>query len=342
MKHIHFYGKYMADMRTIFHIVRDMGEYEVSSDLQGLGRQGSASGADYVVTSHSKPDNLPGKNIHVRHGHGVFPWIPKGFTDKKVFLKDYRKFHTIRVFGDMDKSVYMEYGFTEDRLMMMGMPFSIDLLAGVSPEQRAEFLLQRNLNPGKKTVLYSPTWGHNKERGFFVEWFQDGREAERVEKFCRYVREEMGCNLIVRFHEKRRYSEDWRKKYQDSFSRHGVHFEYLDDEPNNFQCLVCSDVLLGDLSSTHIYYYILDKPVVHIGLRPFRWKVDGGYGGIGYSRRAGYVVTEFNAMLDALSLSLKRPDEFSWMRKSVVADTVKYIGEESREAVEREIRRVCV
>lgn len=154
----------MADLKTIFHIVQEMGEYEISWNFQGFGRSGNPNGTDYVFTSHARPEGISGKHIHIRHGHGVFPWIPAGFNRKK-FQDDYKKFDALRVFGEMDKNAYVKYGYPEGRLMMLGMPYSIDFLAGITPKQRVDYLLSKRLNPIKKTVMYAPTWGHGRTRG---------------------------------------------------------------------------------------------------------------------------------------------------------------------------------
>ena len=73
----------------------------------------------------------------------------------------------------------------------------------------------------------------------------------------------------------------------------------------------------------------------------FSKKVDGGYGGLSYDERAGYVVTEFGAMLESLSDSLANPSKFSQDRKTVVRKYIKYLGADSRKAVIREIKRLC-
>ena len=85
----------------------------------------------------------------------------------------------------------------------------------------------------------------------------------------------------------------------------------------------------------------MDKPVVHIGLNPFKKLKDIGYGGMDYSERAGYVADNFDMMLNNIEDSLSNPGKFSDFRKKAIKDNIKYIGDESKKAVIREFKERC-
>jgi len=341
-KHLHFHGKYMGDMRSVFHIVQELGEHDISYRLQGLGEEGSPDGADYILTSHKMPKEMCGRNVHLRHGCGLLPVIPDREASRKEFMFDYAKFHAIRVLNEEERELLVQYGYPKERTMLMGMPFSIDLMAHVDANERVRFLTMKGQDPSKSTVLYAPSWGQGEERGFFVDWFQDGKEEARVRKFCEYVCRDLKCNLIVRMHERHRYSEDWLAKYDAIFRLFRVYAIYLDDDPDNLPYLRHSDVMVGDLSAINVYYYVMDKPVVHVGVRPFSKKINKGCGGMSYTGRAGHVAGHFDGILDSIADSLENPMRFSPQRKAVVEKGFSCIGEESRQAVIREVRRICV
>ena len=342
---LHFYGKYMGDMKIIFNTIKSTNDYDISYDLTGFGSSRRIRNPQYIITSHSMPNYVKNnsKEVHMRHGYGVFPWIPDK-NKKDELLKDYEKFYGFRIFGDKDYKVFKDWGIPEKRLMMIGLPFSVDLLSLNNNDERIKFLKSKNLDPEKNTILYAPTWTHYEERGFFVEWYKNKEdEKEKINSLCKFITEYLNCNFIIRFHEKHRYNEDYLNMYKDILNKENIYSTYLvEDEVDNISYLKYTEVLIGDLSSVNVWYYVMDKPVVHIGLKPFFNCVNKGLAGLDYDDRVGYVTDNFNIMLDNIEDSLINPYKFSDKRQTLVSKCMKYMGKQSTEAIKEEFKRVCI
>jgi hypothetical protein len=248
--------------------------------------------------------------------------------------------HGLFVYNDQAKSLYEDCGIPRNRIAVIGMPSSIELLEPMDEGARKEFLKSRGLNPKRKTVLYAPTWNHNRKMGFFSEWWEDGKELARVDRLCKFIVNEMKANFIVRLHEKYRYSEDWLDKYKATFERYGVPTTYLEDDPNNLPYIRYSDIMVSDLSSIVTHFYVMDKPVVHIGQDPFSWKRPNGLGGIPLKKRAGHVITHFKELRKGIEASLRNPGEFSEKRREVASEYISFVGEDCRDKVIDGFRRI--
>ena len=221
------------------------------------------------------------------------------------------------------------------------MPYSLDFL-GIDDDGRKEFLTAHRQDPKKKTILYAPTWDHGDPRGFFALWFK-GAESGRVEQFCRYITQDLDCNLIVRFHEDHRYSSNWlHDVYREMLHRYNVYAFYYPDRPDDTPYIKYSDVLIGDMSSINTCFYIADKPPVLIGTDIYKRK-RSKCGGVTMEDRnsSGHVTDDFDEMLLMVKDSLDHPGKFKKERKVFVDKYVDYVGEASRQAVIREFARVC-
>lgn len=338
---LHIYGKYMGDLTVIHSVLDESNEYDLTYEYMDTGKGNRPDDIDYVVTAHRNPKQwrYDGNIIHAQHGLGCLPKIPR--ANKAYILKRYKKFYyALCVYGKVQKSWFDELGYPSERILTIGMPSSIELLSPVDEKERKNFLKMRKLDPTKKTVIYAPTWNQKEERGFFCLWWQDGREEERVEKFCRFITVDLGMNLIVRLHQKSRYSEDWIGKYRSIFNAYGVWTHYLDEDPYNLPYFKYSDILVGDLSNTNTYFYVMDKPVVHIGASPFKKKRRNRWAGMDLSDRAGYIIEDFDDMLGMIKDSAENPHNFSVVRKKTVDKYIDYVGEGSRQAILSEFRRL--
>jgi len=83
----------------------------------------------------------------------------------------------------------------------------------------------------------------------------------------------------------------------------------------------------------------MDKPVIHIGACPFKKKRSLGRGYLEYSDRAGYIVEDFQDLLDKTEDSVMNPSKFTVERKRTVDKYIDYVGEDSRKAILSEFRR---
>lgn len=327
---LHFYGQRIGNLKTIHRILDETGKYTITSDYYDIdeGRQTNAVIADYIITSHSTPEIQKSTQIiHVSHGTGP------------ISIRKFGNDHFLCVCGENFKRQYADNDFAiEEKILNIGIPYSIDFLKS---DGKTEFLSDRGQDPNKKTVLYAPTWGHNEKRGFFVLWHK-GNEHERVERFCKYITEDLDCNLIVRFHEHFRYTKNWlHEEYQDILHKYNVYARYYNEDIDDVPFIKHSDVLIGDISSINTCFYIADKPMVLIGTdidKELRKKCRGVT--MKDRNSSGYVTNDFDEMLEMIKDSLEDPDRFKPERKAFVDKYVDYVGDASRRAVISEFERV--
>lgn len=333
---LHIYGKYLGDIKVIHDVLAESNEYDLTYEYIDTRKGSRPANIDYVISSHNNPEWYKGKVIHTHHGLGCIPQLA-GWPVSDLLAHYKRSYYALCTYG---KIWFKGLGFPSERLLVIGMAASVELLSPMNMQKRKEFLQRKGLDSTKETIIYAPTWDNLEERGFFCLWWQDGREEERVEKFCKFVTCDLNMNLVVRLHDKHRYSQDWIKKYYNIFDTYKVSAHYLDQDPYNLPYFKFSDVLVGDLSTVNTYFYVMNKPVVHIGAFPFKKKVQAGWGGMALSDRAGYVVEDFQDLLAKVKDSVENPSKFSVERKRTVNKYIDYVGEASKKAVLSEFRRL--
>lgn len=329
---LHFLGKRIGNLKTVQRILEDTGKYAITSQYYEMdqGMQfDPINETDYIITSHRCPERPTNKKIQRIHlSHGTGPISVGGFD-----VDDF-----ICVCGKNFKDQYINvYSQPEEKILVIGMPYSIDFL---KEGGREEFLSDRGQDPDKKTILYAPTWGHNEPRGFFALWFKRN-EREKVETFCKYITKDLNCNLMIRFHEHFRYDKNWlHEEYQDIFRKYNIYARYYNEDIDDVPFIKHSDVLVGDMSSLNTCFYIADKPIVLIGTSVFKRKRKK-YGGVTIEDRnsSSYVTDTFDEMLEMVKDSLEDPNRFKSERKAFVDKYIDYVGEASRQAVIDEFAR---
>lgn len=339
---LHIYGNYMGDIKVTRDVLKESNEYNVTHEYyEGTDNKENIrpKRVDYLISANRNPTKFIGKIIHTHHGLGCVPKLLNLDTTPDLGKRYRETYYALCVYGKVFKSWYDELGFPSERILTIGMPASVELLLPINMQKREKFLCDKGLDPAKKTVLYGPSWGQGDERELFYLWWQDGKEASRVDEFCKFITQDLSMNLIVRLHNKARYSEDWIAKYSDIFRAYGVNGHYLGEDSCNLPHLRYSDVLVGDSSSMNTYFYVMDKPVVHIATIPLIKKLQRKWGGIALSDRAGYIIDDFQDLLDKIEDSVENPSRFSDDRKRTIKKYVDYVGEASREAILSEFRR---
>ena len=355
-KKIHFYGRYStADFKCVFQILKDRYDttYDFYMDTAAIPDFSRPSSADFILSENNGPEYCCGKNIDVGHGYGLI----SGFGDvknRKLLHSLMQNFFSICIYGTYQKNILLHLGYPEERIIVFGMPYSIDLLKKIDEAKRERFLLSKGLNPRNKTLLYAPTWDQkipknrierffnrsSPTRQFFELWWQDGKEYERVGKLCEFCNKN-NINFIVRMHERARYAKDWLALYSDIFDRHRVSRHYIDEDMDNLPYLLYSDVLLGDVSSMNTYFYVMDKPVIHLNKNlPFSEKLTRCTGAMRLDDRAGHVVDNFDEMLEKIKDSLENPGRFKSERSAIVRKYIDYLGDECIDVIKDEFKRV--
>ncbi len=353
---IHFYGRYyLADIKCVYDVLKDSYSttYDFHNDRQRMSDFSEPVSADFILTENTRPSYCSGSSIDV--GHGLNPALGVGSSKQKNLVKVLTdEFDVICLYGQLQKDALIRTGYPQEKIIVFGMPYSIDLLKQTDDAQKKKFLLSQGLNPDRKTLLYAPTWNQSLAGGllqklftkpkptrqFFELWWKDGKERQRVEKLCNFCRVN-GLNFIIRMHEKSRYDKDWLSLYSDIFDKHGVAGHYMNEDADSSPYLKYSDVLLGDISGMNTYFYVMDKPVVHLNKGvPFEYKVRYRVGAMDIRDRAGYVVDEFEEMLACIKDSFEKPERFTEKRKATVKKYIDYVGGECVSAIRREFQRV--
>jgi len=325
MKHIHFYASKMGDAYSIKNLLGEASRYKITwHDVRTKEKQGSGEGADLIITSHLTPGPYPvNKVLHVGHGFGGIGWLKN--QDQKAQVQNEKKCQRyLLVYGEYMKKEYAKIGYND--VIVIGMPLSIDLLKHEDVSLKNQFLSDRGLAPDKKTILYAPTWNQEQERGLFVDWWEDGKEKERVEILCNHVVNKHDANFVIRLHESHRYTKNWVSVYKDIFKAYNVYAHHVNDDRYGFPYFRYSDMLIGDLSSVNSYFYLMDKPVIHLGLAPFKTKTLPARGvAWELEDRAGKIISEFQDLLPAIDKA-STDDGYREERKRVTTKYIDYTG----------------
>jgi hypothetical protein len=332
VKSIHLNGRFMGDIMAVHRILEQSGEFDLTYEYPKFKSKAKPREVDVLVWSHRFPSKIKAKHIiHTGHGYGFFPTI---ILNKKQFLEDVNvRGSTILFYGEKHRAPHLEMGHLKEKTHIVGMPFSALLMQEIDEVERREFHLSKKLDPNKKTVLYSPTWDRGVQRGFFAEWWQDGKEEDRVREFVDFITIKMGVNLIIRMHESKRYAKNWLNVYRKYFDHPNVYAIYFEQDYNNLPYYQHSDILVGDWSGVNTYFYITDKPVIHVGRNAYLKKQVGGYGSMDINMRPRPIVDTFDQLLENIENSLANPSEFSKDRQRLVETYIDYTGEESKKRV---------
>ena len=331
----------MGDIKSIYRVLLDTNEYDITASFEYSNPEidTKPDNADFVITSHNNPQYLHGaRNIHIQHGYGVGGRMLHE-TDEQ-YQRDYcRQYYALGLYGEDQKNNHVKRGFDEEKIMLLGMPVSVHMLEKIIPEERAEWLTSKGLDPDKRTIIFPASWNNGSERGLFHLWWEDGKEIDRVYKLCEYITDELNCNFIIRLHERHRYTQDWIRAYRKIFKMYGVLALYLNDDPDIMPYLRYSDQAIGDVSNSNSYFLVMDKPITYIGdgILP-KW--GDKQGGWKIEHRAGRTANTFEELLECITADYNNPQEYSTERKIAVMENVSRVGEDSREAIVSEFRRI--
>jgi len=198
----------------------------------------------------------------------------------------------------------------DERLKVVGWPRVDDLINGIY--NRESIIKEVGLDPGKKTVMYAPTWGWGYGTdGLFARWF--GRETEIFEKQCQEVTGQ-DFNFIVRLHHLSLQNNN--EELQEIAEKYNVLLQVSEvsnfqEDPNEF--LWITDILISDLSGIIAEFMVLDRPIIYIdpdeGIEP--WSDSD----MPKHFRAGHVVQTPEELYEAVKDSVLCPERYSEDRK---------------------------
>lgn len=207
-------------------------------------------------------------------------------------------------------------------IRLVGMP-KVDCLVDGSLRREA-VLASLGLDPGKRTVLYAPTWSPASSLNAFGEALVRRLTA-------------MPVNLIVKLHDR---SRDLRERYSGGRDWISVLEPILDagggvlaDGHDISPYLVASDVMITDHSSAGFEYLLLDRPLVRIH-RPALIELANIHPD--YVRLLGEAsepVDDVAGAVSAVEHALASPTKRSAIRRAIAADLFYRPGTATRRSV---------
>jgi len=218
------------------------------------------------------------------------------------------------------------------RLKVVGWPRVDDFFNDVF--DRKEIMNSLGLDPGRKTVMYAPTWGWGYgNETFFARWF--GHEVEVFEKLCREVKERE-LNFIVKLHSLSFHVNN--KEVIDIANKYGV--VWLTKETSGFLAdpnpfLWITDILLSDLSGIITEFMVLDRPIIYIDPDE---KLDAWNGAdMPKNFRVGHVVNTPGELINAIDDSFSHPERFSQQRQNLIT---KLLYRPDGKAIDRAVEEI--
>ena len=186
---------------------------------------------------------------------------------------------------------------------------------------REEILESLNLDPKKKTVIYSPTY---QKEASLEQW-----GLEILERLCN-----MNINVISRLHHcsletdnfnahnNGNSGKNWRN-ILDDFCNKYPNFKHVEGDSNPY--FVAADTLIGDVSGACYEFMIQDKPVIFIDCPDYFEKY--GKDGIAYCGRAAGLVVENISELQAKVNEALDDDQNSDIRWKLIRKLIYHPGE---------------
>jgi CDP-glycerol glycerophosphotransferase (TagB/SpsB family) len=236
---------------------------------------------------------------------------------KHFFFKPVLEYDLILLPGEYHKEEFirrLDLRPNDARLKVVGWPRVDDLINAIY--DREAIMKEIGLDPGKKTVMYAPTWGWGYSNdGLFARWF--GRETETFEKLCQDVASQ-GLNFIVRLHHLSLQNNN--EELQEIAEKYNVLLQVSEvsnfqEDPNKF--LWITDILISDLSGIIAEFMVLDRPIIYIdpdeGIEP--WSDSD----MPKHFRAGHVVQTPEELYEAVNDSALCPERYSGERKSLIS-----------------------
>lgn len=265
----------------------------------------------WIAEASNRLNYVPRKAFWVQ----VFHSLP---IKKHIFYKPILEYDLLLLPGEYHKRELIKrlnlQKKDEDRLKVVGWPRIDDFFNDVF--DREEIMNNLGLDPGRKTLMYAPTWGwgYGNEM-FFARWF--GREVEVFEKLCREVKE-MGLNFIVKLHHLSFYANN--KQMIDIATKYNALWvtketSNFHEDPNPF--LWVTDILISDLSGIITEFMVLNRPIIYIDPEEKLDVWDGA--DMPKSFRVGHVVNTPDELINAIDDSIRHPERFKEQRQNLIS-----------------------
>jgi hypothetical protein len=222
--------------------------------------------ADVVVAdNHVPPKGTAPRLFYMWHGLG---WKARSRLDLATFYLQVRRLtgadprrvnprFMAQCYGPVDRDWRTgDWGLPRETCVETGMAFAA-LLRDPPYEPGALATMYRIDVARRKTVLLSITWHSG---GIFVG-HDDGRFVEDLLEAVRG----RGADLLICLHDRHRYPAPLLAQLEAlAASEPGCELRFKSDHPDNLSDLLVADVMVSNLSSFLVYFYVMGRPAIHI------------------------------------------------------------------------------
>lgn len=310
----------------------------------GVNLSREFSSADIFLSPHIYGvGNSKSKKIHINHNQPV----KYESYQKNDFVNFDMHFLTSPLHREQTENTINKYELTGRNIKLYDIGYSKSDLLLQGKYNRDDVLDQLNLDPGLKTVLYSPSW----DEGLSLRTF--GNEV--IENILKVK----NINLIIKLHPISYCPKDGPNyifytggiDWVNSFSKFDSYPNFRHVPSNNIDPLLsAADIMVTDLSSVALEFIILDKPVIYIDCPEFFEKtLKNTYSNFGDTtaefvkndpkanagRHVGKIVSGPEKLPEAILSSLENPGELSVKRKELAKKLSYNPGKASQTAADK-------
>jgi CDP-glycerol glycerophosphotransferase (TagB/SpsB family) len=232
----------------------------------------------------------------------------------RLFFINRRRLHNFIAAGAIDAD--------SAAARLVGYP-KLDCLVNGSLK-RDEVLTRLGLDPGKKSVLYAPTWSPYSSLNAMGE--------EMLERLC-----QAGYLVIVKLHDRSRDPQyihsggvDWAGRIGAILKKGGGHLAAHSDAT---PYLAAADVLITDHSSVGFEYLLLDRPLIRIEMPELIAATNIHPDYVSLMADSSLSVRTASQAVDAVERSLADPSKQSQARKKVAQELFHEPGTATLRAV---------
>lgn len=235
-------------------------------DSDTLAQVRSFSADIVVADNHVPPKGVAPRLFYMWHGLG---WKARSRLDLAVFYRQVKRLTGIdprcpnprflaQCYGPTDRAWRSRnWNLPADACPEVGMAFAA--LLRDPPYSKDEIAANYAIDViGRKTVLLAITWHSG-------DILRGGAADLDLVRTLIATTGQHGANLLVCFHDRQRYDAAFVADIERLIaSLPHCELRFKSDYPDNLSDLLVADVMVSNLSSFLVYYYVLGRPAIHI------------------------------------------------------------------------------